>query len=117
MADAPASIAAIEKHACPACGAAAEWNPGKQRLICPFCGTLNETADGPCPRCRMEDTPATRKATKARIGPWSHAHHGVGPGSGTGTVSRMLKWASLNCFMPARLPGGVGQNRSNRRKA
>src|SRR4051812_11458561 len=38
--------------------------------ICPFCGTLNETEDGPCPRCRMEDTPATRKATKARIGPW-----------------------------------------------
>ncbi len=32
-------IAAVEKHACPACGAQAEWNPGKQRLICPFCGT------------------------------------------------------------------------------
>jgi len=30
---------ALERHSCPACGARAEWNPGKQRLICPFCGT------------------------------------------------------------------------------
>ena len=33
------SVAAVEKHPCPACGAQAEWNPGKQKLICPFCGT------------------------------------------------------------------------------
>jgi hypothetical protein len=32
-------IAALQKHACPACGAQAEWNPGKQKLVCPFCGT------------------------------------------------------------------------------
>jgi predicted RNA-binding Zn-ribbon protein involved in translation (DUF1610 family) len=32
-------IAALEKHACPACGAQAEWNATKQRLVCPFCGT------------------------------------------------------------------------------
>ena len=32
-------IAALEKHPCPACGAQAEWNPAKQRLICSFCGT------------------------------------------------------------------------------
>ena len=32
-------VAALEKHACPACGAQAEWHPGKQKLICPFCGT------------------------------------------------------------------------------
>ncbi len=32
-------ISALEKHECPACGAQAEWNPGKQKLICPFCGT------------------------------------------------------------------------------
>ena len=32
-------IAALEKHACPACGAQAEWNPAKQKLVCPFCGT------------------------------------------------------------------------------
>jgi hypothetical protein len=32
-------IAALEKHACAACGAQAEWNPSKQLLVCPFCGT------------------------------------------------------------------------------
>lgn len=35
---APPQIAAKEKHACPACGAQAEWNPAKQLLVCPFCG-------------------------------------------------------------------------------
>ena len=33
------SVVAVEKHACPACGAQAEWNPGRQKLVCPFCGT------------------------------------------------------------------------------
>jgi hypothetical protein len=32
-------VSALEKHACPACGAQAEWDPGKQKLVCPFCGT------------------------------------------------------------------------------
>ncbi len=32
-------IAALDKHACAACGAQAEWNPSKQLLVCPFCGT------------------------------------------------------------------------------
>jgi predicted RNA-binding Zn-ribbon protein involved in translation (DUF1610 family) len=32
-------IRALEKHACPACGAQAEWNPGSRKLICPYCGT------------------------------------------------------------------------------
>ncbi len=35
----PEEISALEKHACPACGAQAEWHPGKQKLVCPFCGT------------------------------------------------------------------------------
>jgi Zn finger protein HypA/HybF involved in hydrogenase expression len=34
----PVATARAEYH-CPACGAEAHWNPGKQRLICPFCGT------------------------------------------------------------------------------
>jgi hypothetical protein len=32
-------VLAVSKHECPACGAQAEWNPGKQKLVCPFCGT------------------------------------------------------------------------------
>ncbi len=30
---------ALDKHGCPACGAQAEWNPGKQLLACGYCGT------------------------------------------------------------------------------
>ncbi|MGH7179032.1 MAG: hypothetical protein ACREJC_16765 [Tepidisphaeraceae bacterium] len=40
------------------------------RHLCPFCGTTKLTSSEPCPRCGMEDTPATRQSTKARIGPW-----------------------------------------------
>src|SRR5688572_1199605 len=38
--------------------------------VCPFCGSVNGVVGGPCPRCTMENTPAARKATKSRIGPW-----------------------------------------------
>jgi hypothetical protein len=34
-----ADVTAVEKHPCAACGAQAEWNPARQRLVCPFCGT------------------------------------------------------------------------------
>ncbi len=44
--------------------------PAEAKFVCPFCGSVNETAEGPCPRCTMENTAAGRKATKARIGPW-----------------------------------------------
>ncbi len=32
---------AQQKFACPACGAEAVWNPTKQALVCPFCGTTS----------------------------------------------------------------------------
>ena len=32
-------ITVQRKFPCPACGAEAEWNPKKQMLVCPFCGT------------------------------------------------------------------------------
>jgi hypothetical protein len=33
------SVTALAKFPCPACGAQAEWNPAKEKLVCPFCGT------------------------------------------------------------------------------
>jgi hypothetical protein len=42
-------VAALKKHACPACGADAEWNPQRKALVCPFCGTVSPVelaADG-----------------------------------------------------------------------
>lgn len=43
--------------------------------VCPFCGLTREItpdfdASSPCPRCTLADTPSTRGATKARVGPW-----------------------------------------------
>ena len=35
----PQEVSALEKHLCVACGAQAEWEAAKQRLVCPFCGT------------------------------------------------------------------------------
>ena len=32
---------AREKFHCPACGAEAHWNPAKEALVCPFCGTTS----------------------------------------------------------------------------
>ena len=39
MSDQNDQIHAIRKDACPACGAQAVWNPTKQALVCPYCGT------------------------------------------------------------------------------
>jgi hypothetical protein len=35
---------ALSKHACPACGAEAHWNPAKRALVCPYCGTESPAA-------------------------------------------------------------------------
>ena len=32
-------VTARKKFACPSCGGEAQWNPAKQALVCPFCGT------------------------------------------------------------------------------
>src|SRR3972149_10603764 len=39
--DTSTRISALQNHACPGCGAQAGWNPGKQSLVCPFCGTVS----------------------------------------------------------------------------
>ncbi len=40
-------ITARSKFACPACGGEAQWNPAKQALVCPFCGTVSPMAAPP----------------------------------------------------------------------
>lgn len=39
-------VAALAKHACPACGAEAVWTPAQQALVCPFCGTTSPATLG-----------------------------------------------------------------------
>jgi DNA-directed RNA polymerase subunit RPC12/RpoP len=36
-----AEAIARQKFSCPACGAEAQWNPGKQALVCPYCGATS----------------------------------------------------------------------------
>ena len=38
-----AEVTARARFECPACGAAAEWLPAKQALVCPFCGNISAT--------------------------------------------------------------------------
>jgi ribosomal protein S27E len=35
-----AEISALQKHACPECGGDMVWDPAKQTLACPYCGTV-----------------------------------------------------------------------------
>jgi hypothetical protein len=32
---------ALAKHACAACGAEARWDPSREALVCPYCGTIS----------------------------------------------------------------------------
>ena len=66
-------------------------NAKTKKHVCPYCGAVTAVAEkptGPCPKCNMEDTPATRAATKARIGPWYvlQTRNPSAPG---------MKWATL----------------------
>ena len=54
----------------PAVAAEQVRQPLTGKHVCPYCGHQYPGGPEPCPRCTMEDTPATRQATKARIGPW-----------------------------------------------
>ena len=60
---------------------------------CPFCGVIRVDAQAPCPRCTMEDTPATRQATRQRIGPWFvlQARNPSAPGMKFATLVSLIK--------------------------
>ncbi|MDB5173676.1 MAG: hypothetical protein JWN51_2449 [Phycisphaerales bacterium] len=62
------------------------------RHVCPFCGSINDGTSPTCPRCTMENTPAARKATKPRIGPWYvlQSRNPAAPG---------MKWETLLAFV------------------
>jgi ribosomal protein S27E len=33
-------VTALNKHPCPECGGESAWNPARQALVCPYCGTI-----------------------------------------------------------------------------
>src|SRR6476660_9328998 len=64
-----------------------------QAAVCPFCGTVKPVADDPCSRCTLEDTPATRDATRQRVGPWYvlQNRNPAAPGMNFATLVALIK--------------------------
>jgi len=62
--------------------------PAVDKHVCPYCGLAGPRPEGPCVRCTIEDSPQTRQATKARIGPWYvlQSRNPAAPG---------MKWSTL----------------------
>ena len=60
---------------------------------CPFCGVIRADPQQPCARCTMEDTGATRTATRQRIGPWFvlQARNPSAPGMKFTTLLQLVK--------------------------
>lgn len=70
MSQSPDSHSSYSAALSPAGGAEAIRDGLRGKYVCPFCGSVNDSEQGMCPRCTMENSAATRKATKTRIGPW-----------------------------------------------
>jgi hypothetical protein len=71
--------------------------------VCPFCGLMREITEDfdpatPCPRCTLADTPTTRNATKARIGPWHvrQVRNPWAPGMRFDTLIALIKRGQVN---------------------
>ena len=58
-------IKAQQKYNCPSCGAEAQWNPAKQALVCPFCGTVSPAKLGATGQIEEHDLAAALRS----IGP------------------------------------------------
>jgi ribosomal protein L40E len=63
------------------------------KSVCPFCGAITDKADEACRRCTMENTPLTRQATRARIGPWHvmQARNPSAPGMKLNTLLNLIR--------------------------
>lgn len=71
-------VSALEKHACPACGAQAEWNPTTQKLVCPFCGTESPYAiDRVTGKVTERDLSAGLRESAAAEAAWQHQRRSV----------------------------------------
>ncbi len=56
---AAAEVRSLERHVCPECGGKGEWDPGKRKLVCPYCGTeFERVAPPPLPDITEHDLDA-----------------------------------------------------------
>lgn len=71
-------VSTLEKYNCPACGAAANWDPVRQALVCPYCSTVSPaelSSDGSTIK-EHELAVALRKAREA-AGTWESGRTSV----------------------------------------
>jgi hypothetical protein len=63
------------------------------QVVCPFCGILNDLGSGLCRQCSMENSAATRQATRAKIGPWFvwQARNPSAPGMNWATLTTLIE--------------------------
>ncbi|MEP7207824.1 MAG: zinc ribbon domain-containing protein [Casimicrobiaceae bacterium] len=73
---APDAIA-LAKFACPACGGEAIWNPERQLLVCPYCGTASDAAPGQPGRIVEHDLVAALARADGARGGWQDAKREV----------------------------------------
>lgn len=68
----------LQKFACPACGADARWDPGRQSLVCPYCSTVSPARIGEDGRLAGENdlVEALRRLTPDQRG-WQAATKSV----------------------------------------
>jgi hypothetical protein len=90
-------LTALNKYPCAGCGAQAEWNPAKQLLVCPFCGTSTPFSVDPATGAveELELVKALREIPDAARG-WDAAKRTV----------QCQSCKAVSVFDPAR----VGQN-------
>ena len=90
------SLTAVQKYPCAACGAQAEWNPGRQLLVCPFCGTSAPFTINPDGTIVENDLAAALRAAPADERGWLVERRTV----------KCQSCKAVSVFDPAR----VGQN-------
>jgi len=63
------------------------------QAVCPFCGCVNDSSAGACRQCGMENTQATRQATRSKIGPWFvwQARNPSAPGMNWATLMSLVE--------------------------
>ncbi|MGB7156700.1 MAG: hypothetical protein WBD40_01460, partial [Tepidisphaeraceae bacterium] len=81
------------------------------KVVCPFCGSVNDRPthdydNTACPRCTMADTPATRQATRARLGPWfvRQNRNPAAPGMKFDTLMALVKRGQVSAQSVVRGP-------------
>ncbi|MGD0464399.1 MAG: hypothetical protein ABSB74_18095 [Tepidisphaeraceae bacterium] len=66
--------------------------------VCPFCGAISEKTEGPCARCKMENSAMTRQATRARVGPWyvMQSRNPSAPGMKCSTLLALIRKGQIS---------------------